>query len=89
MSGYPPPYGYDEGKRSATTSLVLGILALVLPIPIVGLILGICGLVAASNARRNGYDEGLRTAGFVCSLIGTLLNVITSCVVCASCMAFV
>jgi len=85
MNGYdsrggwtPPPYGPQEGKGSATASLVLGIICLILPIPIIGLILGIAGLASASSARKQGYEGGLRTAGLVCSVIGTIFAAITT-----------
>ena len=34
--------------------------------------LGIVGLVLAGNAKKAGNDEGMRTAGFVLSLLGLI-----------------
>ena len=55
---------------------------------IIGIVLGIVGLVLASMAKKAGNREGIRTAGFVLSLIALILNVIyiVSCVACAATM---
>ncbi len=75
------------GKGAAITSLVLGIIAIVLWFPslvsiyaifcpILSLILGIIGIVFAGRARKQGYTGGIRTAGFVFSLIGLIGGII-------------
>ena len=73
------------GKGAAVASLVLGIIAVVLWFfgytSIVSVILGIVGLVCAGNAKKAGFMGGLRTAGFVLSLIGLIGFV--ACVACA------
>lgn len=84
------------GKGAAVGSLVCGIVSLIFSLvlggmifpPLVGLILGIIGLVLASNARKAGYDEGLRTAGFVVSLLGTIFGglVFASCTALIGCL---
>lgn len=60
----------------AVASLVLGICSIVCWFfgigAIIGLILGIIGLILAGQAKRAGNTEGVRTAGFVCSLIGLI-----------------
>ena len=77
------------GKGSAVASLVLGIIAVVLWFfgytSIVSVILGIVGLVCAGNAKKAGFMGGLRTAGFVLSLIGLIGGGIAfvACVACA------
>lgn len=77
------------GKGAATASLVLGIIAVVLWFfgytSIVSVILGIVGLVCAGNAKKAGFMGGLRTAGFVLSLIGLIGGGIAfvACVACA------
>jgi len=81
MSGsrYTPP----PGKGKAILSLVLGIVALVLPVPFLGLVCGAAGLFMAVSAGREGYVGGLKTAGFVLSIIGIIsamaLTVVCSC----------
>ena len=52
---------------------------------IVSVILGIVGLVCAGNAKKAGFMGGLRTAGFVLSLIGLIGGGIAfvACVACA------
>lgn len=58
----------------AVASLVLGICAIVSWFfglgALLGVVLGIIGLVLAGQAKKAGNIEGIRTAGFVCSLIG-------------------
>lgn len=77
------------GKGVAVASLVLGIIAVVLWFfgytSIVSVILGIVGLVCAGNAKKAGFMGGLRTAGFVLSLIGLIGGGIAfvACVACA------
>ena len=77
------------GKGAAVASLVLGIIAVVLWFfgytSIVSVILGIVGLVCAGNAKKAGFMGGLRTAGFVLSLIGLIGGSIAfvACVACA------
>ena len=76
------------GKGAAVASLVLGIIAVVLWFfgytSIVSVILGIVGLVCAGNAKKAGFMGGLRTAGFVLSLIGLIGGGIAF-VVCVAC----
>lgn len=64
----------SHGK--AVASLVLGICAVVSWFfglgALLGMILGIIGLVLAGQAKKAGNIEGIRTAGFVCSLIGLI-----------------
>lgn len=70
--------------------MVLGIIAVVLWFfgysAIVSIILGIIGLVLASNSKKAGYSGGLRTAGFVLSLIGLIGGAFffIACVACVS-----
>ena len=77
------------GKGAAVASLVLGIIAVVLWFfgytSIVSVMLGIVGLVCAGNAKKAGFMGGLRTAGFVLSLIGLIGGGIAfvACVACA------
>lgn len=64
----------SHGK--AVASLVLGICAVVSWFfglgALLGMVLGIIGLVLAGQAKKAGNIEGIRTAGFVCSLIGLI-----------------
>ena len=77
------------GKGAAIGSLVCGIVAVVLWFfsyaTIVSLILGIVGLVLAANSKKAGFDGGLRTAGFVLSLLGVIFGAVifVACVACA------
>ena len=76
------------GKGAATASLVLGIISVVLWFfgysAMVSVILGIVGLILAGNAKKAGFNGGIRTAGFVLSLIGLIGGAIffVACVAC-------
>lgn len=76
------------GKGAATASLVLGIISVVLWFfgysALVSVILGIVGLILAGNAKKAGFNGGIRTAGFVLSLIGLIGGAIffAACVAC-------
>ena len=76
------------GKGAATASLVLGIISVVLWVfgysALVSVILGIVGLILAGNAKKAGFNGGIRTAGFVLSLIGLIGGAIffVACVAC-------
>ncbi|MCH5332783.1 MAG: hypothetical protein J1D89_02390 [Agathobacter sp.] len=80
------------GKGQATASLVLGIISVVFWFfglsSIISLILGIIGLVLASMSKKCGFEGGIRTAGFVLSLIGTIGGAIifVTCVLCIGCI---
>lgn len=76
------------GKGAATASLVLGIIAVVCWFfgysAIVSVVLGVIGLILAGNAKKAGFVGGVRTAGFVLSLIGLIGGalVFVACVAC-------
>lgn len=76
------------GKGKATASMVLGIIAVVLWFfgysAIISVILGIIGLILAGGAKKEGFEGGVRTAGFVLSLIGLIGGAIAfvACVAC-------
>ena len=77
------------GKGAATASLVLGIISVVLWFfgysALVSVILGIVGLILAGNAKKAGFNGGIRTAGFVLSLIG-LIGGALAFVACVACV---
>lgn len=76
------------GKGAATASLVLGIVAVICWFfgysSIISVILGVVGLILASNSKKAGFEGGIRTAGFVLSLIGLIGGAIffIACVAC-------
>ena len=76
------------GKGSATASLVLGIISVVLWFfgysALISVILGIVGVVLASKSKAAGYNDGIRTAGFILSLIGIIGGALffVACVAC-------
>ncbi len=86
------PNGDMPGKGAAVASLILGIISVVLWFfgytAIGSLVLGIIGLVLASVAKKAGNTSGMRTAGFVLSLIGVIGGgiVFVACVACAGCI---
>lgn len=81
--------GNIPGKGAATASMVLGIIGVVCWFfgwsSIVSVIVGIIGLVLASNSKKAGFVSGVRTAGYVLSLISLIGGAIffVSCVACA------
>ncbi|WP_204469521.1 hypothetical protein [Bifidobacterium pullorum] len=85
--------GSVPGKGAATASLVLGIVGVVCWFfgwsSIVSVICGVIGLILSSNAKKAGFDGGIRTAGFVLSIIalagGALVFV--ACVACVGLLA--
>ena len=85
----PPPPSYHQqapyqqhqsnynqpGRGKAIGSLVLGIISIVFCyMPFVGLVCGIVGLVMASQARREGFNGGMRQGGVVTSIIGIVVS---------------
>lgn len=67
----------ENGRNMAIACMVLGIAGLVFTLLIntlLGVIMGIVGLVLAGKARRLGFVGGMRTAGFVMSLISVILG---------------
>ena len=80
----------QPGSGQAIASLVLGIISIVCIVAnwmyfsIVSIILGIIGLVLASSAKKKGNKSGVRTGGFVTSLIGLILGVV--CFVACACV---
>ena len=73
------------GKNLAIASLVLGIIAIVLlffsyfwffGFSLVPIILAIAGLVCARKSKQMGYDDGMRKAGFVLSIIALIGGVV-------------
>ncbi len=84
--------GDEPGKGAATASLILGIVSLVCWFfgagSLIGLGCGIAGLICASSAKNAGNNSGIRTAGFVCSLIGLIGSVIVF-VACIACLGVI
>lgn len=65
------------GRNEAIISLVLGIVGLVASLfvnSLVGLLVGVAGLYYASRSKAMGYDDGLRLAGFVLSVVAIVLG---------------
>lgn len=74
---------------SAVASLVLGIISILIFLtgPI-GLIMGIVGLVLARKGRINDAASGVAKAGFVTSLIGTILCAIFTVIIIVTVVMF-
>ena len=88
MGNQSPP-----GKGLATASLVLGIVAVVFWFfgftAIVSVVLGVVGIVLAVMAKKQGYDDGIRMAGLILSIIAVIGGavVFVACVACTACAA--
>lgn len=67
------------GKGAATASLVLGIISvacLFFSYAIISIPTAIAGLICAGNSKKAGFASGVRTAGFVLSLIGLIIGIV-------------
>lgn len=74
------------GDKLAIASLACGIAGIVCALvlsffvslfSLVGLLLGIAGIVCAVMAKKKGTISGIRTAGFVCSIVAVVIAAIT------------
>lgn len=76
----------DAGHGLAIGSLVCGIIGIVLWFfgytCLISIVLGIVGLVLAGNAKKEGNTEGIRTAGFIVSLIALIIGIIITLYLC-------
>lgn len=81
------------GKGLAVGSLVCGIVAVICWFfgysSAISVITGIIGLILAGKSKKQGFDGGIRTAGFVLSLIGLIGGafVFIACVACVGSLA--
>lgn len=61
----------------ALAALILGIVAAASCFfgigAVVGLVCGIIGIVMSNKAKAAGNTEGIRKAGFICSVVGTVI----------------
>lgn len=77
------------GHGKAVASMVLGIIGVVFWFfgysSILSIILGVIGIVLSSSAKKEGNNEGIRTAGFVLSLIALIGGAIAF-LACAACV---
>ncbi|MBO5009381.1 MAG: hypothetical protein IKJ13_02665 [Clostridia bacterium] len=95
------PAQSTAGKGQSVAALVLGIvsaafsmfLAVAFPVNLIFLACGIIGIVLGVMGRKksieaNGKASGIATAGFVLSIIGTVLSAlfIVSCLACVACV---
>lgn len=76
MAKQPVQTDPPQTNGKAVTSLVLGILAII--IPVIGLILGIIALILGHQSKKaidenGGTGRGMAVAGFVCGIIGTCI----------------
>ena len=76
----------DAGHGLAIGSLVCGMIGIVLWFfgytCLISVVLGIVGLVLAGNAKKEGNTEGIRTAGFIVSLIALIIGIIITIYLC-------
>ena len=81
----------QPGKGAATASLVCGIIAVVAMWlgwgALIAVGCGIAGIICASNAKKQGFVGGMRTAGMILSIIGLILGgiIFVSCTLCTIC----
>ena len=58
----------------AVVALVCGLFALIVPVAVIDVILGVAGICLGWMARQSGVG-GLATAGMVVSIIGTMVAI--------------
>lgn len=83
-----------EGKMGIA-SLVLGIISIIIGLfsggglGWLGAILGIIGIIMGSQGKKRQEEKGIASAGFICSIIGTILCLLmyAACVACVGGMA--
>jgi len=83
-SAEPKPAGYTQ----ALVGLILAIAGIILLwVPGLGIGLAVAGLILSIVSKGKGFTGGMRTAGFVISLISIVLSVIgtVSCIACIAC----
>lgn len=80
--------------KMGIASLVLGIMSLVFGVfgrgfSWVGTVVGIVGIILSIQAKEMPDQQGYARAGFICSVIGTALSLLTfiMCVACVGCFA--
>ena len=89
QQNHQPQHPSPQAKNKAIASLVLGICAMVVPIPVLDIVAAIIGIVFANQAKSLGYRGGLQIGGLVCSIIGLIWSIGFTCTVCAGLLAFV
>ena len=66
-----------NNHNQAVAALVLGIIAAASCFfgigAIIGLVCGIIGIIMSNKAKEAGNTEGIRKAGFICSIVGTAI----------------
>lgn len=73
---YAEPAQQNQSNALAIVSLVMGILSIVFACCYgIGIVFGIAGIICAVVGKKNG-TSGIRTAGLICSIIGTILSVL-------------
>lgn len=76
-SPYINPTVVQEKPKSSNNvvSMVMGILSIVLCCGnVLSIVLGIIAVVLARKEKRNGNNDGMTQAGFICGIIGIVLG---------------
>ena len=76
-SPYINPTVVEEKPKSSNNvvSMIMGIVSIVLCCTsVVSLILGIVAVVLARKEKRNGNNDGMTQAGFICGIVGIILS---------------
>lgn len=60
------------------TSMILGICSIIFALAFtpIGLVCGIIGLVFAVKVRRTGEQNAYLKAGYICSIVGTIISAV-------------
>lgn len=93
QNNVPMNDGSVPGKGAAIASLVLGIVGVVLwwfgYSALISIVVGVIGLICAGNAKKAGFVGGVRTAGYVLSMISLIGGalIFVACVACTGLIA--
>lgn len=85
--------GSEPGRGLAVASLVVGILSVVCWFfgysNLLSIVLGVAGLILASQSKAQGFEGDIRTAGFILSLVGLIGGAMffIACVACVGTLA--
>lgn len=78
-AGVPVQKPVEPGHGTAIASLICGIASLIMSFASFGFLgvpLGVAGIITACISKNSGNREGIRTGGFVTSIIGLLLSIL-------------
>jgi hypothetical protein len=65
-----------SGKTFAIVALVLGLIALIVPIAYIDVVAGVMALIFVGVSKKKNFSGGLWTAALVIGIIGTIASIV-------------